>query len=661
VKEARNLSGDSAALIGFVPRDAICLSGLKSHRSESSGCMNFEAQSGGSETALALGAQSLTGERAQFLVWAPHCESVEVEVVNRSPQGSTLQRRDRGYFEGVLEKVPSGSEYWYILNGRKKRADPASRYQPYGVHGPSQLMDLQRFRWTDAQWKGHSLREYILYELHVGTYTSGGTFDSIIPHLGELRDLGITAVELMPVAQFPGERNWGYDGVFPFAAQNSYGGPEGLMRAVNACHEQKLSVVLDVVYNHLGPEGNYLADFGPYFTDKYRTPWGKAINFDDAHSDEVVRFFIENTLYWLELFHFDALRLDAIHGITDRNAQPFLQLLASSVHKLARKTGRNVYLIAESDFNDVRFIQPSERGGYGLDAQWNDDLHHALHVLLTGERSGYYQDFGELPQLAKALGEGYVYSGQYSSYRQRRHGNSSKEIAADHFVVFAQNHDQVGNRMLGERLSALVSFDRLKLAAAVVLLGPFIPLVFMGEEYSEDAPFNFFTSYEDPDLIQAVRQGRREEFAAFGWGGEPPDPQVEATFLASKLRHPQSQEGEHRILLEFYRELIALRNGRQALASLDKTGMEVTSFESAQTILVRRWCETEEIAIVYSFATTQGPCSLPVPAGRWKKLLDSSDAIWSGPGSSLPEVLQSTGRMDLELPANVLLVLAHEA
>jgi maltooligosyltrehalose trehalohydrolase len=607
-----------------------------------------------------LGARCLSDGRASFLVWAPKCTSVDIQIIEPQPQRVALERHEHGYYEGILERVLPGSTYRYVLSGQNERPDPASWFQPVGVHGPSQLLDLETFPWTDTHWKGRPLSEYVIYELHVGTFTSGGTLDAVIPYLDGLKDLGITAVELMPVAQFPGNRNWGYDGAYPFAVQNSYGGPVGLMRLVNACHSRGLCVVLDVVYNHLGPEGNYLADFGPYFTDNYRTPWGKAINFDAAQSDHVVRFFTENALGWLRTFHIDALRLDAIHGITDRNAQPFLQLLASSVHNLADQTGRSLYLIAESDFNDTRFIQHRQLGGYGLDCQWSDDLHHALHALLTGERSGYYQDFGELRQLAKAISEGYVYSGEYSPYRQRRHGNSSREISADRFVVFAQNHDQVGNRILGERLSHLVSFDRLKLATGVIILCPYIPLFFMGEEYGEDAPFNFFSSYEDAGLAEAVRKGRRDEFSRFEWKAEPPDPQAEATFLASKLRHELSAEGNHRILLEFYRTLIALRTGSHALTSLDKKNMEVTLLEREEVILVRRWCESEQMAVVYHFGATHVSCSLPLPAGKWTRMLDSADSIWLGEGSSTPGCLQSEGAVQLEIFPNAVLVLARD-
>jgi maltooligosyltrehalose trehalohydrolase len=607
-----------------------------------------------------LGAQLLDGGRAAFLVWAPRSNRVDVEVIGARAQRRALDRQDDGYFGGVLENAGPGTIYRYTLDGDKKRGDPASRYQPSGVHGPSQLVDLETFPWTDLRWKGRPLREYVLYEVHVGTYTREGTFDAIIPHLHGLKELGITAIEVMPVAQFPGDRNWGYDGVCPFAVQSSYGGPDGLMRLVNACHERGLCVVLDVVYNHLGPEGNYLADFGPYFTDNYRTPWGKSINFDGPYSDHVVRFFTENALYWLGTLHIDALRLDAIHGITDRNAQPFLQLLAGSVHKLACETGRNIHLIAESDFNDTRYIQSPDLGGYGLGAQWSDDFHHALHALLTGERSGYYQDFGGLDHLAKALREGYVYSGQYSSYRRRRHGNSSRAIPGERFVVFAQNHDQVGNRVLGERLSSLVTFECLKVAAGVVVLSPYIPLIFMGEEYGEDAPFNFFSSYEDPGLADAVRKGRREEFTAFSWSGEPPDPQAEATFLASKLRHDLAGEGHRRVLLELHRKLIALRTESRALGSLDKTAMEVRVLEPEETILVRRWYEGEEIAMVYNFGSTAATCSLPMPAGQWSKLLDSSDKVWHGPGSPIPVAFQSRGQVQLEMSPCSVLVLARE-
>ncbi|PYV01833.1 MAG: malto-oligosyltrehalose trehalohydrolase, partial [Acidobacteria bacterium] len=472
---------------------------------------------------LTLGATWLGDGRCRFLVWAPHAQTVEVLVLAPQPQTAIMERIERGYYEAIIAGVGPGSLYVYRLDGSHERPDPASRFQPQGVHGPSQVVDTQAFEWGEDGWSGLPLESYLIYELHVGTFTPEGTFDGAIPHLDDLKDLGVTAVELMPVAQFPGARNWGYDGVYPFAVQASYGGPDGLRRLINACHQREVAVVLDVVYNHLGPEGNYFGDFGPYFSDRYRTPWGLGFNFDGPESDEVVRFFVENAIEWLTEFHVDALRLDAIHSIVDLCARPFLAELSQAVRTLAQRLDRRVYLIAESNLNDVRVIRPPQLGGFGFDAQWNDDFHRALHTLLTGERNGYYCDFGGVEPLAKALTEGFVYSGQYSRYRRRRHGNSSRLIPAHRLVVFAQNHDQVGNRMLGERLSALVSlvsFEGLKLAAGTTILSPFIPLLFMGEEYGETAPFQYFVDHSDPALIELVREGRRKDFARFDWQGD---------------------------------------------------------------------------------------------------------------------------------------------
>jgi maltooligosyltrehalose trehalohydrolase len=522
-------------------------------------------------------------------------------------------------------------------------------FQPEGVHGPSQIVD-SRFSWEDVTWSGIPLRDYVIYEVHVGTFTPEGTFESIIPHLDELKDLGITAIELMPVAQFPGSRNWGYDGVFPFSVQNSYGGPEGLKTLVNECHRRGLAVILDVVYNHLGPEGNYLRDFGPYFTDRYKSFWGSVINFDGEDSDPVRRFFIENALHWVAEFHIDALRVDAVHAILDFSAQPFLEELASAVHDEAKQLDRRIYLIAESDLNDTRIIRSRLVGGYGLDAQWNDDFHHALHTILTGERRGYYQDFGQLRNLAKAFREGFVYSGEYSPHRRRRHGNPSRDIPAHQFVVFAQNHDQVGNRMRGERLSELVCLERTKLAAGVVLLSPFIPLIFMGEEYGETAPFPYFISHTDPALVEAVRRGRREEFAAFGWADEPPNPQDEETFLRAKLKHHLRNEGHHRVLLEFYKELIHLRRKIPALSHLSKDDMEVMDYEREKVLVIRRWSGPDEAVVGFHFGDSPATRCVSLPGGRWTKQLDSADKRWQGPGNQVPPEIILDGEMALTLP-----------
>jgi maltooligosyltrehalose trehalohydrolase len=475
----------------------------------------------------------------------------------------------------------------------------------------------------------------------VGLFTPEGTFEAMITYLDELKELGITAIELMPVPQFPGDRNWGYDGVYPFAVQDSYGGPEGLKKLVNACHRKGLAVILDVVYNHLGPEGNYLADFGPYFTARYETPWGPAINFDGPYSDEVRRFFTENALYWITEFHIDALRIDAVHAIMDLSAQPFLEEMAFAVHERAHELNRQVYLIAESALNDTRLVRSLERGGYALDAQWNDDFHHALHTLLTGEQTGYYQDFGEFQQLVKAFREGFVYSGQYSDYRGRGHGNSSRGIPAQRFVVFSQNHDQVGNRMLGERLTALLSFEALKLAAGAVLLSPFIPLLFMGEEYGEEAPFLYFVSHSDQGLIDAVCQGRKGEFQAFQWQGEPPVPQEPETFLRCKLKWEERHKGKHKVLCTLYRELIKLRNAIPALNYLSKDHLEVSGMEEERLLLLRRWYDQSQVFCVMNFNTTDIPARISLPKGRWKKIVDSSEKRWQGPGSLIPKTWES--------------------
>ena len=586
---------------------------------------------------LPLGASPLPDIRCRFLVFAPSAGTVEVRLLSPGERVVLLERDDLGYHQGVVDGVKAGARYLYRLDGGKELPDPASRFQPQGVHGPSMVIDPDAFSWTDLEWRGIPLSSYILYELHVGTYTPEGTFDAIIPRLDSLAELGVTALELMPVSQFPGRRNWGYDGVFPFAVQESYGGPEGLKRLVDACHLRGLAVVLDVVYNHLGPEGNYLSDFGPYFNDRYRTPWGPAVNFDGPHSDEVRRFFLENALRWLREFRVDALRLDAIHGIMDFSASPFLAQLAEAVGDLRKEEGRMMYLIPESDLNDSRIVTPRNAGGTGLDAQWNDDFHHTIHALLTGERDGYYGDFGGIGHLARAFTDGFVYSGQYSAYRKRRHGNPARHLPAERFVVFAQNHDQVGNRMRGDRLSRLASFESLKLAAGVVLLSPFLPLLFMGEEYGEVAPFLYFMHHGDEGLIEAVRKGRKEEFAAFGWVGEPPDPQDEGTFLRSRPDHALRGTGGHAVLLELHRELIRIRKTDPVLRRTDREGMEVALFEKERALFILRRDGSARTAAVFHFGDVPAVLPLPLPGEGWEKVLDSADARWGGPGGAAPQ------------------------
>lgn len=598
------------------------------------------------------------GGRCHFCVWAPFADSVEVHLLSPHDRVELLARDRHGYHCGMLEAVAPGALYQYRLNGGLERPDPASRYQPQGVHGPSQVVD-PAFDWTDGDWRGLSLHRYIIYELHVGAFTTSGNFDAAIDRLDDLVSLGITAIELMPVAQFPGDRNWGYDGVYPFAAQNSYGGPQGLKRFVNACHTRGLAVILDVVYNHLGPEGNYLLDFGPYFSDIYQTPWGAPINFDGPFSDEVRRYFIENALYWAAECHIDALRLDAVHAILDFSAQPFLKELAGAVKRLADRLGRHIHLIAESALNDTQLIRSPDLGGYGLDAQWNDDLHHALHAVLTGERRGYYCDFGSFDQLLKALREGFVYDGQYSEYRKRRHGNSSRSILSHRFVVFSQNHDQVGNRMQGDRLGRIVSFEALKMTAGIMLLSPNLPLLFMGEEYGETAPFPYFVSHSDPDLIEAVRRGRREEFTSFGWDGDPPDPQAEETFLRAKLR-PELRHtpGTHSHLWEFYSRLIALRQSIGVLSTPDPARTEVFRVGLKRIGCIRRWSEIEDVCTIFHAGKTPVSARVPLSAGCWKKLVDSADIEWGGSNSTLAGTIDSDGEVVMELPLYAFIVLS---
>jgi maltooligosyltrehalose trehalohydrolase len=614
-------------------------------------------------TNLTLGATWTGHERLRFRVWAPYASKVSVHIHAPEERRVEMERRDRGYHQATVDGAVAGTSYTYILEraqGAVERPDPASRFQPEGVHRCSQAAGAH-FVWDDANWCGLPLEDYVFYEIHVGTYTPEGTFDAVIPHLDDLKDLGVTALQLMPVAQFAGERNWGYDGAYPFAVQNSYGGPEGLRRLINACHSAGFAVALDVVYNHLGPEGNYLADFGPYFTGAYNTPWGKGVNFDGPWSDEVRRFFIENALYWITEFHIDALRLDAAHAIFDRSAHSFLEELGEAVHFQAQRLNRRIYVIPESDLNDPRLIRAREQGGCNLDAQWNDDFHHALHALLTGERTGYYQDFGGVRHLAKAFTEGFVYSGEYSQYRKRRFGGSSRDMEARRFVVFAQNHDQVGNRMLGERLSRLAGWEQLKLAAGAVLLSPYVPLIFMGEEYGETAPFLYFVSHSDPELAAAVLRGRREEFADWGWQGEIPDPQSEMTFFRSKLNHQLQSEPQHHLLLQFYKELIRLRKTLPALALMSKKQMAVFESEAARTLVVHRWAEGGEALAAFNFGASQAQAPAPVAGGCWEKQIDSADRMWGGQGSFMPSRLNIDKETPLSLQGGSFLVFARRA
>ncbi|MBI1311154.1 malto-oligosyltrehalose trehalohydrolase [bacterium] len=578
-----------------------------------------------------IGAIVQPDDSCRFRVWAPKAKSVELLLTAPQERAVPMEREPRGYFSTVLSRIDvSATRYLFRLDGTDAWPDPASRFQPEDVHRPSAPVPTE-FAWHDQNWHGRPLADYIIYELHIGTFSEAGTFDLAIPHLDELARLGVTAVEIMPVAQFPGDRNWGYDGTYPFAVQNSYGGPDGLRRFVDACHQRGLCVILDVVYNHLGPEGNYLARFGRYFTRRHSTPWGEAVNFDGRGSDHVRRYFIENALYWIRDCHIDALRLDAVHAIFDQSARPFLQELADAVRLQGELLNRQVHTIAESNLNDPRMVLPREVGGLGMDGQWVDDLHHALHVELTNEQTGYYEDFSGFDDLVECLCDGFVYSGRYSHFREHSHGQSARSLPADSFIVCSQNHDQVGNRMLGERLTTLVDFESLKLAAGFVLLSPFVPLLFMGEEYGETAPFQFFISHADKGLIRAVRRGRQAEFKDFAWQGKPPDPQARKTFSRCRLDHSLRTRGHHAVLLSFYRELIRLRRSQPALRNLDRTQMNVSAHATSRLLVTHRRSAQEDIVTVFHFGKEPAHTQTPIPPGDWTVLLNSADACWNGP------------------------------
>ena len=490
-------------------------------------------------------------------VWAPSAAKVAMVTGNERIE---MHRDSGGWWHAELNPELARADYALSLNGDQPLPDPRSPFQPHGVHGFSRPVDHSSFHWRHARWQPRPLSSAIIYECHIGTFTDAGTFDAAIERLGHLRDLGVTHVEVMPVAEFPGARGWGYDGVDLFAPHHSYGGPDAMKRFVDAAHGHGLAVILDVVYNHLGPEGNYLAKFGPYFTAKYHTPWGEAVNLDDRDSDEVRRFFCDNALMWLRDYRLDGLRLDAIHAIFDASAIPFLEQLGAEVHELEAEVGRHLVVIAESDLNQPQIVTPREAGGIGLDAQWNDDFHHALHTILTGEATGYLADFGSVAQLAKCLTRGFVYDGIYSKSRRRRHGRPVLALSAHRFVAFMQNHDQVGNRAMGERLGHLVTMDQLKISAALLLTAPFIPMLFQGEEWNASSPFQYFTDHQNPALAESVRKGRRAEFASFvADASKVPDPQASDTFERSKLKWDERERGEHREILEWHRQLISLR------------------------------------------------------------------------------------------------------
>ena len=602
-----------------------------------------------------------------FSVWAPKARDVVVHVAGGAGAGDhplAVMAGERSVYTATVPGVVAGDRYGIRIDGAEPLPDPASRSQPDGVHSLSEVVDPGEFAWQDGSWPGMALPDFVIYEVHVGTFTPEGTFDAAIPRLSQLVALGVTAIEIMPVAEFPGRRNWGYDGVHIYAPHHAYGGPEGLRRLVNAAHQHGLGVVLDVVYNHVGPEGNYLDRFGPYFTDVYRTPWGRAVNYDGPGSDGVRRWAHDNALYWVSEFHIDALRLDAVHGIFDFGALGFLEELSDEVHELGRSMGRKVQLMAESDLNDPRLIRPPEHGGYGVDAQWADDVHHTIHTTLTGERQGYYQDFAGTATIADVFREPFFYARRYSAHRGRQHGRSSAGVPRQRFIVCAQNHDQVGNRPLGERIASLVPADRQRLAAALVLLSPYIPLLFMGEEYGETAPFLYFIEHGDPELVEAVRAGRRREFEELGMmAAAQIDPQSEETFARSRLDWDRRDSGQGALMLALYTDLLTLRREEPTL----KPGASVLHIEGSSD-----WCTTlratplqddifdqvrAQRTIWCAFNLTGRPQEIPVPSEApwpWRLRLSTDEPTYGGAGLTTAIVPASEHEPTTDSPKRLL-------
>lgn len=585
---------------------------------------------------------------AEIYLWAPYAASIsliandlKISLIKENYgywflETNQIAENDAYSFEMLNSKdiIPTASEIGYL-----QRADPASLWQKDGVNGNSTAFNLNTFKWTDQQWQGIPLDEFIIYELHTGTFTGNGDFKSIENKIRYLKELGITAIELMPIAQFSGDRNWGYDGVFPFAIQNSYGGPKALCQLINACHENGLAVILDVVYNHIGPEGNYFNDFAPYFTDKYQTPWGQAINFDDANCDPVRDYFFENVLMWFRDFHVDALRLDAVHAIKDFSATHILQEIRQHVDQLSAYTGKSYQLIVELDLNDPKYINDINQGGYGMDAQWADEFHHALRVTAGQEPKGYYSEFNGIEHLAKSYEDAYVYDGQYSPHRQKKFGASASNNDGKQFVVFSQNHDQVGNRMLGERTSELLGFEMSKLLAAAVFCSPFLPLIFMGEEYGETSRFQFFTSHSDPDLIEAVRKGRKSEFAAFHHDEETPDPQSMETFLQSKLNWEKMNQFPHHRLLAYYKALISLRKNYPALSVLNRNHLKAKALATQNCLILKRWHENERILCLMNFSKQEQTLLPGENIHQYQNIFNSASAMWGGLSDDEPVLL----------------------
>ncbi len=586
-----------------------------------------------------------------FTIWAPEKETMFLHIIHPEDRKIEMIKDEKGYFTVEVKEAKAGWRYYYRPNDEKDVADVASYYQPEDTLGPSEIFDHAAFRWNDAHWKGVPLQDMVFYEIHVGTFTDESTFEAIIPYLDDIIATGINAIELMPVCQFSGSRNWGYDGTYPYAVHLSYGGPQGLKKFVDACHQRGIAVFLDVVYNHVGPEGNNFAEFAPYFTDRYKAPWGTAINFDGEYSDGVKEYFSDNPVFWFEQYHIDGLRVDAVHEMYDRNAINIWQVMYEKIRLHEQKAGRRLYMTAESDFNSPRVTKHPDGGGMGFDAQWLDDFHHILYVIIDPKGKNRYGDYSTMEQLAKVYADGFVHSGEYVGFRKRAHGASSAGVPGYNFIVFNMNHDQVGNRIKGERLSMLVSFEKQKLAAAALMLSPYIPLLFMGEEYGEDTPFYFFISHHNKEAVKGVQEGRRKEFEKFGLkeGENFPDPAADETFNACKLQWNKRKEGKYNIMLEWNKLLIAVRRTNNVLHNFNKSN--VVAFPLGEEgLVVHRQTDDGRVHLFccFNFSGKEITYTLPPYTTQWQKLLDSKEKQWMWDEEAAPQP-ELTGNEELKL------------
>jgi maltooligosyltrehalose trehalohydrolase len=578
----------------------------------------------------------------RFGVWAPKARKMSVKH-GGSVMPMTGPNR-RGWWTLEVAEATCADDYAYLIDDDPTAyPDPRSMSQPDGVHGMSRLYDHSAFEWHDQLWRGSPKTGAVVYEMHVGTFSKAGTFDGAIPHLDYLAELGVTHVELLPVSEFAGERGWGYDGVALFATHEPYGGPDGLKRFVDACHAKGLSVILDVVFNHFGPVGNYTNKFGPYLTEKHKTPWGAAVNLDEGGSDEVRRFFCDNAVMWLRDYHCDGLRFDAVHEFIDRSAVHFMEQLSAEVERLGATLSKEFYLIAESDLNDPRVVRPREAQGYGMDSQWSDDFHHSLFTLLYTKEpgKGYYDDFGSMADLHKALKHAYVYDGKYSGYRKRRHGRAVEGLSAHHFIHFAQNHDQVGNRALGERLEHLCGMDAAKVAVGLVMTAPYVPMLFMGEEFAASSPFLYFADHEDEEMRRLVSEGRRRDFALFGFADYVPNPEDLATFEQSKLKWDEIGEGKHAEMLAWTKALIKLRRCTVALNDGSMHDLMISTDDKRRTLVMQR----NEVRVLVNFG--ENPNRFDLLEGETLSLMSrdgiaAKDGALELPGMTLAVLMSST-------------------